>query len=129
MTEQEYEVKLKELKKQVDEVYYKSFDKPLEEGWNWYCNHPLTKEYEKLYREYKVIKVPKLNPQNELDKECLMSFKEFEKWCKVGPIFTDYDGSGVYATKDKVSDIYIIPSDIISGIFRKDFDYVCWYNK
>lgn len=127
MTEQEFKAKLDELDKEVIEIWHKSFDR--EDGWDWYRNHPKTKEFEKLYREYKLIKTPTLNDMDDLDKQCRMSFKDFEEGCKVGPFFSDYDGTGRYATKDKVSDIGISPSDIVKGVYRKDFDYICWYNK
>lgn len=129
MTEQEYERKLEELDEKVHEIWEQSFKKPYPEGWEWYINHPIVKEDRKVYREYKLIKTPILRPFSDLDKKCRMSFKEFEKYCKIGPMFIDSDGSGYYATKDQVSDIGISPSDITSGVYRKDFDYVCWYNK
>jgi len=44
-------------------------------------------------------------------------------------MFVDSDGSGYYATATQVSDIGISPSDIVARVYRKDFDYVCWYNK
>lgn len=127
MNEQEFKIKLNKLNKEVKEIWHNSFDR--KDGWDWYISHPKVKEYEKLYREYKLIKTPTLREMDDLDKKCHMKFKEFEKYCKIGPMFTDYDGSGYYATKDKVSDIGISPSDIVKGIYRKDFDYICWYNK
>ena len=129
MTEEEYKKKLDELDEKVHEIYEESFNKPYPEGWEWYNNHPLVKESRKLYREYKLVKTPIMSPQDKLDKECLMKFKDFKQGCEIGPMFTDYDGDGRYATKDEVSDIYVNPSDITSGIYRKDFDYICWYNK
>ena len=48
--------------------------------------------------------------------------------CKDGWLI-DYDGCGNYATEDKISDIIIYPSDIIDKTYRKDFDYVIWFNK
>ena len=127
MNEKEYEEKLDELDNKVNEIWEQSFNR--EDGWEWYKNHPILKEYTKLYREYKLIRIPVLRDMNDLDKQCHMKFKEFERYCKIGPLFSDYDASGVYATKDKVSDIGISPSDIVSGVYRKDFEYVCWYNK
>jgi len=127
MTEQEYEKKLDELDEKVHEIWEQSFER--EDGWEWYKNHPVLKEYTKLNREYKLVKTPVMSPQSKLDKECLMKFKDFEQGCKIGPLFTDYDGDGCYATKDEVSNIGISPSDIVKGVYRKDFDYICWYNK
>ena len=127
MTIPEYVKKLGELHKEVQQVWNDSFDR--EDGWNWYVNHPKIKEYTKLSREYNLVRIPILSNMDELDRKCRISFKDFEEACKIGPFFTDYDGSGRYATEDKVSDIGISPSDIVSGIYRKDFDYICWYNK
>lgn len=131
MTKEEYEKRLDELDEQVHEAWEKSFD--IEGGWEkvwkWYINQPCVKEYEKLWREYKLIKDYTLTDFDDLDKSCLIPFKEFAKYCEVGPLFTDSDGSGYYATATQVSDIGISPSDIVAGVYRKDFDYVCWYNK
>jgi hypothetical protein len=55
-------------------------------------------------------------------------FDEFVKMCKDGWLI-DYDGCGNYATEDKILDIIIYPSDIIDKTYRKDFDYVIWFNK
>lgn len=129
MTEEEYEKKLEELDEKVHEIWEQSFEKPYPESWNWYINHPIVKEYRKVYREYKLIKTPELRSMDDLDRKCRMPFKKFEKYCKIGPMFVDSDGCGYYATKDQVSDIEINPSDICAGVYRKDFDYVCWYNK
>lgn len=129
MTEEEYEKKLEELDEKVHEIWEQSFEKPYPESWEWYINHPIVKEDRKVYREYKLIKTPKLCDMDDLDRKCRIPFKEFEKYCKIGPLFSDYDGSGYYATKNQVSDIGISPSDICAGVYRKDFEYICWYNK
>lgn len=129
MTEEEYEKKLEELDEKVHEIWEQSFEKPYPESWEWYINHPIVKEDRKVYREYKLIKTPELHDMDDLDRKCRMPFKEFEKYCKIGPMFVDSDGCGYYATKDQVSDIGISPSDICAGVYRKDFKYICWYNK
>ena len=131
MTKEEYEKRLDELDEQVHEAWEKSFD--IEGGWDkawkWYINQPCVKEREKLWREYKLIKDYTLTDFSDLDKECLMLFDEFAKYCKIGPMFIDSDGYGYYATATQVSDIEISPSDIVAGVYRKDFTHVCWYNK
>lgn len=100
-----------------------------EKAWNWYINQPCVKERDKLSREYKLIKDYTLTDFSGLDKECLMPFNEFAKYCKIGPMFIDSDDFGYYATSTQVSDIVICPSDIVAGVYRKDFTHVCWYNK
>lgn len=131
MTKEEYKKRLDELDEQVHEAWEKSFDIKggWEKAWNWYINQPCVKEHNKLWREYKLIKDYTLRDFSSLDKECLMPFNEFAKYCKIGPMFIDSDGSGYYATSTQVSDIGISPSDIVAGVYRKDFTHVCWYNK
>lgn len=131
MTKEEYEKRLDELDKQVHEAWEKSFDIEggWEKAWKWYINQPCVKEHDKLWREYKLIKDYTLTDFSDLDKECLMSFNEFVQYCRIGPMITDSDGCGYYATATQVSDIGISPSDIIAGVYRKDFSHVCWYNK
>lgn len=67
-----------------------------------------------------------LNPISEFGDH--MSFKKFKNCCEGGG-FIDYDGSGNYATKDKESNITIMPSDFKNGNVRDDFTHVVWYNK
>jgi hypothetical protein len=125
--EEEYNTRISELEKEVRNIYEKSFDR--EDGWNWYCNHPKLKQLEELKREYRLIlKDYELTDIRE-NFGSFMTLEEFIDGCKVGPMFTDYDGFGNYATKDKVSNIIIYPSDITSGKYRKDFTHIMWYNK
>ncbi len=124
MSKEELEKKIDQLSDEVDEIREQSFNKP--DGWKWYRNHPKLKELIKIEREYKLIKDYTLNDICGGD---LMKLSDFVEGCKVGPLFTDYDGFGYYATKDKESDITVYPSDIMSGVYRKDFTHVVWYNK
>jgi hypothetical protein len=124
MGKEELEKKIDQLMDEVDEIREQSFNKP--DGWKWYINHPKMKELIKLEREYKLIEDYTLNDICGGD---LMTISDFIEGCKVGPLFTDYDGFGYYATKDKESDITVYPSDIMSGVYRKDFTHVVWYNK
>ena len=69
------------------------------------------------------------SPMDARDKKhCRVPIKEFEAWCKTGYV-SNYDGTGYYATENDVSNIYASPRAIYEGYIRKDFDYVCWYNK
>jgi len=71
----------------------------------------------------------KMRPYEDWEaEECKMTLKRFVQCCKNG-LFTDYDGSGRYATDTEVSDITISPSDVTDDYYRKDFTHVCWYNK
>ena len=58
----------------------------------------------------------------------IYTIEQFKSMCKGGG-FIDYDGFGVYAFKDKKSDIEIYPSDVIKGNLRTDFTHVVWYNR
>lgn len=126
MTKEELEKKIEELEEEVDKIYNKSFERP--DGWEWYCKHPKLKQLEDLQRDYKLIQDYELK---DIDKSCgdLMTLQDFIEGCEIGPLFTDYDGFGEYATKNKVSNITVYPSDIISRKFRKDFTHIMWYNK
>lgn len=75
-----------------------------------------------------------------------MTLKSFIEHCESGG-FIDYDGHGYYATKTKISNKVVIPSDITgkysefnmkTGKFikktkviniDKSFTYVMWFNK
>lgn len=57
-----------------------------------------------------------------------LALAEFCKKAENGSL-SDMDGTGYYSTKDGVSDIEIIPSDITEGIYRTDFPYVQWLRR
>lgn len=125
MNKDELKEKLDELKNKLDEIREESYNHA--DGWEWYCKHPITKEYDKTSAQYRQVKDYKL--ENLPDYGSHMTLSDFIECCKIGPLFTDYDGFGNYATKDKMSDIYVLPSDITMGIYRKDFTHVVWFNK
>ena len=124
MNKAELRNRLDELKKEVDKVEEESFNHP--NGWQWYCNHPILKEYEKVNAQLRRIDDYKLEDIPDYGDH--MTMEEFIQSCRYH-MFTDDDGFGKYATKDKVSNICIYPSDIAMGIYRNDFTHVVWYNK
>lgn len=126
MVKEELKNKVELLEVEVDKIWHESFSK--ENGWEWYKNHPKLKELIETNREYKLVQDYTLEDMTELDKECHMAFNKFVDACK-DYVLCNSDGSGYYATKTQVSHIPINPSDIIANKYRKDFDYVCWYNK
>lgn len=68
-------------------------------------------------------------PMDELDKECKIPIAEYTEMCKTGYV-SNYDGHGVYATETETASwLYANPRAFYEGYIRKDFDYVCWYNK
>ena len=62
------------------------------------------------------------------DYGCLMTLEEFVEDVDCGCVI-DYDGSGNYATKDKMSSKPAIPSVIGAGIVDKSFTHVVWFNR
>ena len=69
-----------------------------------------------------------LKPMSDLDAHCRVPIEEFEAWCKMGCVTWD-DGDGVYATENKTTNLDANPRAFKAGYIRKDFKYVCWYNK
>lgn len=68
-------------------------------------------------------------PYDALDTKCQMPLDEFISACKEGAIMNS-DGFGVYADKDKVyRGFEVSPWEIVNGFIRRDFEFVCWYNK
>jgi hypothetical protein len=60
----------------------------------------------------------------------LMTFSKFKKYCESG-LFIDYDGVGNYASKNKMSNKIISPSDFEDGWVLKnpEFTHVVWFNR
>jgi hypothetical protein len=58
----------------------------------------------------------------------LYSIESFQDSVKLG-CFIDYDGFGLLATKNKVSDIEIYPSQALSFQYPSWATHVVWFNK
>lgn len=84
--------------------------------------------YDLLIDEHNIRRLPKLKFMNKHDEECRMEISKFKSSCFFNAI-TCYDGTGLYATYDMVSDIPAVPAAFNAGHVRKDFKYVCWYNR
>lgn len=124
MTKQELEDKIDELHDKINEA----FNKP-DMSWEWYRNLPWHKEAAMLEREYKLLLEGddiEYTPIDGIGDK--MTLEKFIDCCKCGG-FIDSDGFGYYATKDKETNITIHPSDIMCGKYRKDFNYIIWYNR
>lgn len=118
--------KLKELREQAEKKV-ESLDIDILGYVEW------SKEWDKAYvpyrRELRKDKLKREFVLSEISEHAdHMTMEEFIDYCECGG-FIDSDGQGNYATKDQESDISIKPSDITSGVYRKDFTHVCWYNK
>lgn len=127
-------LELAEAKKKQEKVWEEYMDMadrdiPFQEAWSWYENQPIVQRCAELDRQIRNLEEPELKDLDDPDWCDHMTMKEFVKCCNIGPLFTDDDGFGVYATKDKQTDIHVYPSDILSGNYRKDFTHVVWYNK
>lgn len=129
MTKDELKQRLDKLNKEVEQAWNDSFkiENP-NAAWLWYCEHMAVKEYQDVNREYKLVCDYELSDMDELDRKCRMTIEEFIDDVNSGFIYDD-DGTGMYATEDKVSTVHIAPSDIRANKYRKDFNYICWYNK
>lgn len=97
------------------------------ERWRAKCQ-PYWDDNEALYAAKSMKETPEMKPMDDLDKECLMTIKEFKSHCRYGGIM-DSDGIGYYATDNEVSNIEASPRAFVNGIIRSDFTHVCWYNK
>lgn len=98
-------------------------------SWNEYqaATAAERKAYDKASMEYRSLVDVEIT-EDIPDYGDHMTIEDFIECAKSGG-FIDYDGSGNYATKDKMTDIEIYPSDITAGVYRKDFTHVVWFNK
>jgi DNA-directed RNA polymerase subunit RPC12/RpoP len=79
--------------------------------------------YKYLLEEEEEIKWEKIPKYGDL-----FTIEEFIENVECGG-FTNDDGKGNYAMKDKMSNICVTPSEIIDGEIDKRFTHVVWFNK
>lgn len=84
--------------------------------------------YNLLTDEHNLRRGPRLRFMDGNDESCRMEISKFKSSCIYGAI-SAYDGSGFYATAEMVSNIPAEPAAICAGHVRKDFKYICWYNR
>lgn len=79
---------------------------------------------------YKIEEVTEVIWENIPDYGDQMTMKHFKENCDAGG-FIDYDGSGSYASKTKMSNIGIVPSDFKRGTIHKnkEFTHIIWFNR
>ena len=126
LTLEEIESKIEENDNKLKEIW----DADDGNSWERYkakCQ-PYWDDNEALYTAKSMKETPEMKPFDKLDKECLMTIKEFKAHCDFGAIM-DSDGFGYYATDKEVSNIEASPRAFVNGIIRPDFTHVCWYNK
>lgn len=95
-------------------------------SWNDYCELSHDVAYN-LYLISKYIRL-KQTPVVEYGKKWRgkkMPLETFIEECEKGRYY-DLDGEGHYATENARADIVVCPSDIMEGIYRKDFPFVIW---
>ncbi len=56
----------------------------------------------------------------------LMTMEEFAIDCSREALI-DTDGYGYYATKDKKSDVIVVPSDIENDLLKVEYSHVLWF--
>lgn len=124
MTKEELKLKVEELREEYVDIQ----EKYLEAGKSWdeYRQNPKVRAYWKILAEYRLVQDYELRP---IKGGCgdHMTLEEFK--VLAGVFFSDYDGTGYYATEKEVSNILCIPSEICGGYIRSDFTHVMWYNK
>lgn len=87
---------------------------------------PIYEKIRLLSQERRMIMDYKLSPLSDYGD--VMPLKSFISACK-SEMFIDYDGHGYYVEEDHETDIMIMPSDVMSGKYRKDFNKIIWFNK
>lgn len=124
MTKEELKNKLDALDDAIHDLWEETMNE--EDGWERYKNSPLHAEYRDVSRQYRKVCDYKLEDIPSYGDK--MTLQKFIDSCEFGA-FCNSDGFGNYATNDKMSDIEVYPSDIIAGVYRKDFTHVVWFNR
>lgn len=127
------QARLKEIEKEINALYKeieKIDNEPVDdkETFEQFSakRDPIYAKIRPLSQEKRMIMDYKLSPISDLGD--VMSLKSFISACKDG-FFIDYDGHGYYVEGDQETDIVILPSDVMSGRYRKDFNQIIWFNK
>lgn len=129
---EELEKKLNAIEKACDNVWKEFMNMstkniPYDVANKWYSSQPVIKERELI--QDKIRQLKKADGFEPIEKDDdVYTIEQFKGICKDGG-FIDYDGFGVYAYKDKKSNIEIYPSDVQKGNVRSDFTHVVWYNR
>ena len=70
-----------------------------------------------------IIKLEKIPDYGDI-----MTLKEFIEQVKDGCLI-DYDGTGYYATKNRITNLSVYPSDIYKGKINKRWSHIMWFNR
>ena len=125
MSKEELKEKVNRLRKEANAIE----DKYIADGKTWddFCKNSTVMEYWKTVAEYRLVQDYTLKPIGDRNRGSHMTLDEFKVYA--GSFFSDYDGSGYYATETEISNIDCVPSEICNGYIRGDFTHVMWYNK
>lgn len=125
---------LKEIEKEIDSLHQIITDKEDECAKNGMAFEEMiekTKDLRKkmflLSKEKRLLQDPEIKTGRKW-KGRFLTIEAFIEMSRNGEL-TDDDGNGYYATNGGVSDVMILPSDIIVDKYRKDFNMVLWFNK
>lgn len=83
-------------------------------------------EFRPYQTAYNLIREPKMSEIPDYGD--LMILPEFKECVECGG-FTDYDGSGNYATETQMSDIGVDFNDLLTGMYPKWVTHIVWFNK
>lgn len=117
-----------ELQSQLDVLYLKLKNIINTTSYEDYVflSRPIILEIEKINSKLRLIIEPEFKPIEIKSK--IYSIEEFITLCKTEFII-DYDGYGYYVKDNLMSNIDVLPSDIINNNIRPDFKSVIWYKK
>ncbi len=91
-----------------------------------FLSKPLILEIEQINSKLRLIVEPQFRPIEIKSK--IYSIDEFITLCE-SEFIIDYDGYGYYVKDNLISNIEVLPSDIINGNIRQDLKSVIWYKR
>jgi len=123
-----------ELDKLEEVMYTKEQNDPYKdmedfpEAWRLYQEYmkPEWDKHHALSREKRMLMTPKYSSIPEYGD--VMSLEHFIE-CVHDGVFIDYDGNGNYVDGERMTNITIIPSDVLNDSVRDDFDTIIWFNR
>lgn len=136
--EQEYQdeinyqvISLKKRKKEATDKIDKIFSEDTGsgiDGWNNYLinTKSLREEVSSIQYQIDILEPSIFEDIPEYGDH--MTMEDFKGYCESG-MFIDYDGSGNYATADKMTQKTISPSDFEEGLIIRNFTHVVWFNR
>lgn len=95
---------------------------------HWYSTHPKVQEQDRLFKHRKLLQPYSLSDFPMYGTWNRVPFLVFVNACLAGD-FTDNNITAYYATQDKISNIRLLPSDILERLYRNDFQYVVYYKR